>query len=73
MAHAPGLRACAEGVETEEQLSVLRELGCDAAQGFLLATSVSVLACRRPRARAQGTSGGAAPPAGWLRPAASRR
>ena len=37
MAHALDLRVCAKGVETETQLSVLRGLHCDAAQGFLLA------------------------------------
>jgi diguanylate cyclase (GGDEF)-like protein/PAS domain S-box-containing protein len=32
-----GLTTVAEGVETEAQLDLLRELGCDCAQGFLLA------------------------------------
>jgi diguanylate cyclase (GGDEF)-like protein/PAS domain S-box-containing protein len=32
-----GLRSVAEGVETEEQLARLRELGCNQAQGYLFA------------------------------------
>ncbi len=36
MAHALGLEVVAEGVETISQRNRLRELGCDAAQGFLL-------------------------------------
>lgn len=35
MAHGLDLRSVAEGVETREQLSILEELGCDAAQGYL--------------------------------------
>jgi diguanylate cyclase (GGDEF)-like protein len=34
MASALGLEVCAEGVETAEQLAVVRELGCTHAQGF---------------------------------------
>jgi diguanylate cyclase (GGDEF)-like protein/PAS domain S-box-containing protein/excisionase family DNA binding protein len=37
MAQALGLTTVAEGVEVEQQLSVLRELDCDAVQGFLFA------------------------------------
>ena len=36
LAHGLNLTATAEGVETENELAVLRELGCDQAQGFLL-------------------------------------
>jgi diguanylate cyclase (GGDEF)-like protein/PAS domain S-box-containing protein len=37
MAHALGMVAAAEGVETEAQLDGLADLGCDLAQGFHLA------------------------------------
>jgi len=36
MAHGLGVEVVAEGVETEEQLSELRRLGCEHGQGFLL-------------------------------------
>jgi len=36
LAHGLGLTATAEGVETIEQLRLVRELGCDLAQGFLI-------------------------------------
>jgi len=41
MAKVMRLRVVAEGVETEGQLSVLRELGCDEIQGNLLSKPVS--------------------------------
>ncbi|MDQ1383423.1 MAG: hypothetical protein QOG65_802 [Actinomycetota bacterium] len=37
LAHALGLVALAEGVESHAELSAVRNLGCDAAQGFLFA------------------------------------
>jgi EAL domain-containing protein (putative c-di-GMP-specific phosphodiesterase class I) len=35
MAHSLGLAALAEGVETDHQLALLREIGCDSFQGYL--------------------------------------
>jgi diguanylate cyclase (GGDEF)-like protein len=40
LAKALGLRTVAEGIETEEQAKELRDLGCDAGQGFLWSRAV---------------------------------
>jgi EAL domain-containing protein (putative c-di-GMP-specific phosphodiesterase class I) len=37
LAHGLGLSATAEGVETAEQLAILRDMGCDIIQGYLIA------------------------------------
>jgi diguanylate cyclase (GGDEF)-like protein/PAS domain S-box-containing protein len=41
MAHAFGLKVVAEGAETPEQLSQLRRLGCESAQGYVLASPMA--------------------------------
>ena len=38
LAHALGLQAVAEGIETPEQLAELRVLGCELGQGYLFGT-----------------------------------
>jgi diguanylate cyclase (GGDEF)-like protein/PAS domain S-box-containing protein len=40
MAHTLGIRTLAEGVETAEQLQVLRQLQCDYSQGFLFSRAL---------------------------------
>ncbi len=40
LGYALGLEVVAEGVETEEQLRILRDLGCDLAQGYLFSAPV---------------------------------
>lgn len=40
IAHSIGLKVVAEGVETEDQLNLLRELECDDVQGYLISKPV---------------------------------
>ncbi|MGP6159542.1 MAG: putative bifunctional diguanylate cyclase/phosphodiesterase, partial [Vulcanimicrobiaceae bacterium] len=47
LAHAIGVCAIAEGVETQEQLTVLRGLECDQVQGFLFSKPVESVAFER--------------------------
>jgi len=46
LAHALGLTATAEGVETPEQLRFLRSLRCDVAQGYLISPPIAGPALR---------------------------
>ncbi len=41
LAHAMNIHVTAEGVETEEQASILGEMGCNTLQGFLFSPAVS--------------------------------
>lgn len=45
LAHSVGVRAVAEGVETSEQLELLRGMGCDFAQGYLFSRPLDLAAC----------------------------
>lgn len=51
MAHALGLSVTAEGVETEEQLERLRVIGCQEAQGYLIARPQPAIGMDRLLAR----------------------
>jgi diguanylate cyclase (GGDEF)-like protein len=42
LGHNLGLRVVAEGIETEETLAALRDLGCDVAQGYLVARPMAL-------------------------------
>ena len=46
LAHRLGLIATAEGVETIDQLRIIRELGCDCVQGYLLSTPLEPAALK---------------------------
>jgi diguanylate cyclase (GGDEF)-like protein/PAS domain S-box-containing protein len=55
LGHAFGRTVLAEGVETHEQLAALRETGCDAVAGFLLAEPVAAAEVRAAVARGAAT------------------
>ncbi len=46
LGHRLGLNVVAEGVESTEELDVLRSLGCDVAQGFLFSKPLTAAAAR---------------------------
>jgi diguanylate cyclase len=57
MAHELGMKVVAEGIEDEECLQMLREMGCDSAQGYHIGRPMSADAMadfliERPRAAA---------------------
>jgi EAL domain-containing protein (putative c-di-GMP-specific phosphodiesterase class I) len=41
LSHGLGKRVLAEGVETKEQLQLLRNIGCDAVQGYFISKPIS--------------------------------
>ena len=47
MAHNLGLQVVAEGVETAAQAALLKELGCDLAQGYYFAPAISAAEFRQ--------------------------
>lgn len=45
LAHSLGLKVVVEGIETKEELKLVRQLGCNFAQGFFLSRPLSATAC----------------------------
>jgi diguanylate cyclase (GGDEF)-like protein len=54
LAHALRLKVVAEGVDTEEQRALLRSLGCDQIQGYLVAPPVPIARVRELLRRPEG-------------------
>src|SRR5947209_20504919 len=46
LSHGLGLTATAEGVETIDQLRIMRELGCDCVQGYLVSPPLDPAPCK---------------------------
>ncbi len=53
LAHALGMTAVAEGVESADALDLLRDLGCDQAQGYFIARPIAAGAVPEMVARHQ--------------------
>ena len=51
LSHGLGKRVLAEGVETEEQLRLLRNIGCDAVQGYFISKPLPEDALKKYLAR----------------------
>jgi len=66
MAHHLGLHVVAEGVETMEQLEILRSIGCESAQGFLFSEPLPAAAATALLRGAEGAP--ILPPQGTDRP-----
>lgn len=47
MAHKLGMKTIAEGIESEEQMAALQEIGCDFGQGFLFSKPVPPERCEQ--------------------------
>lgn len=47
LAKTLGLTCIAEGIETDDDLAQIRDLGCDVAQGFLIAQPLSAADAER--------------------------
>ena len=60
LAHALGMRAVAEGVESADAMGLVRELGCDQAQGVFIAPPLDAVDVP-PTARAGPREWAAAP------------
>ena len=54
LAHGLGLTATAEGVETVDQLRMVRELGCDLVQGYLISPPIEPQELKRWKQEFQG-------------------